>query len=68
MSFASAERAYLTPPEPFECDECEDGPGCTCEEDAREAWEDGKEQAAIDREEMRREDELLDGPEPGWEP
>jgi len=38
MTFASAERAYLTPPEPHECD-LPDCDGDECETAAREAWE-----------------------------
>ena len=48
MSFASAERAYLTPPEPHECPWCEGDPDMTyadCRERAQDAYED----AQIDR-------------------
>ena len=38
MTFASAERAYLTPPEPHDCDL--DGCDGECEDAAREAMED----------------------------
>lgn len=47
--------SFYQPPEPFECDECEDGPGCTCEDDAREAWEDGRDSARIAEADARRE-------------
>ena len=50
MTFASAERAYLTPPEPHECG-CEGD--CTCEEDAQEAMEDDELlRAEADRDEV----------------
>lgn len=42
--------SYYDPPDLFECDECEDALGCTCEEDALTAWED----AQIDAEDARR--------------
>ena len=48
MSFASAERAYLTPPEPHECERCEDDPDMD-HDDCIEAARDDFEQIAIDR-------------------
>jgi len=42
--------SWYEPPEAFECDECEDGDGCTCEQDAL----DEREQDAIDRADAER--------------
>jgi hypothetical protein len=58
MTFAAAERAYLTPPEPHECERCEDDPDMD-HDDCIEAEIDAAEEAAIDRAQMRREDAIL---------
>ena len=50
--------------EPREQIDCECEATCTCEQDA----EDAREDYLIDQEQMRREDEDLNGPGPRWEP
>ena len=67
MSFASAERAYLTPPEPWSCERCEDDPDMD-HDDCIDAAQDAYDDAMIERAERRREDEILDGPGLRWEP
>jgi len=45
MSFASAERAYLTPPDDYSCTRCEDDDDMDhddCIEDAAQAFEDAQ--------------------------
>jgi hypothetical protein len=59
MTFASTERAYYEPPEDIDC-ACDRGGDDRRAEDAADA--------AIDQEQMRREDEDLNGPGPRWEP
>ena len=54
--------SYYEPPDEQECN-CLSDP-CTCEQDAQDAHED----YLIDQEQMRREDEALNGPDPRWEP
>jgi len=54
MTFAAAERAYLTPPEPHECERCEDDPDMDhndCIEAAADAYDD----AMAERADARRE-------------
>jgi len=54
MTFASAERAYLTPPEDYSCTRCEDDDDmdhADCVEAAADAYDD----AMADRAEARRE-------------
>ena len=54
--------SYYEPPDEQECNCLNDD--CTCEQDAEDAHED----YLIDQEQMRREDESLNGPGPRWEP
>ena len=56
MSFASAERAYLSPPEPHSCERCEDDPDMD-HDDCIEAAADEYDDAMAARAERRREEE-----------
>ena len=67
MSFASAERAYLQPPEDWSCERCEDDPDMD-HDDCIDAAQDAYDEEMERRAEARREDEILNGPDEGWEP
>jgi len=54
MTFAAAERAYLSAPEPDSCQWCEDDDSLD-HDDCRERAQDEADQAAIERAEARRE-------------
>ena len=56
MTFASAEAAYLDPPEPFSCERCEDDPKLT-HDDCLYTEADAAEDAAIARAEWAAEGE-----------
>jgi len=54
MTFASAERAYLTPPEDYSCTRCEDDDAMD-HDDCVEAAADAYDDAMAERAEARRE-------------
>ena len=56
MTFASAERAYLTPPEDYSCERCEDDDAMD-HDDCIEAAADEYDDAMADRAEARRDEE-----------
>ena len=64
MTFAATERAWFEPREDIDCACDRGGDDCTCEQDAQDVADD----YLIDQEQMRREDEALNGPGPRWEP